>query len=382
MEQRKVVITGVGIASPIGIGREAFSEGLKSGRCGIQAVTGFDAEGLPSSLAAEVADLRIEEYLRSAKNYLDRNSELAFAACELAIRDAALEVSVTNPDRLALCFGSQWGNIQTMAAFAAKLREKGPRLAPPFLFPHTYPNTTPSLLSIEYGIKGYNEVFFGSALSGAMAVAAAAREVRRGGADVALAGGVDALCAELYRGYVLSGLVSPSRGTGAEGCRPFADEANGPVLGEAGAFVTLEEREGCLSRGGVALATIAAESMNGSLAEAICATLDKARMTSKDLAAVYSGANGDPERDARELSELRGALGDSPPRLIALKSQVGECMAAFGPLSLAAAALSVSAEGGNRLVCTADETGQAVCFLVLGHRSDDTCKPPLMLGYL
>lgn len=346
MEPREAVITGVGIVSPIGIGREAFAEALTSGRSGIQPATGFDGDGLPSSLAAEVTDLHIENYLRSAKNYLDRNSELAFAACELAIRDAGIEIPGANPDRLALCFGSKWGNIQTMAAFAAKLREKGPRFAPPFLFPHTYPNTTPSLLSIEYGIKGYNEVFFGSVLSGAMAVAAAARVVRSGHADIALAGGADALCVELYKGYALS------------------QAANAAVLGEGAVFLTLEEREGCLLRGCGALATIAAEAMGGEIVDAIRATLDGAGMKASDIAAVYSSANGNPESDARELAAIREVFGDPRPPLIALKSQVGECMAAFGPLSLAAAALSTAADGASRLVCATDEAGQAVCFLL------------------
>ncbi len=345
----EVVITGVGVVSPIGIGREAFAEGLRSGCSGIKDVTGFDVEKLPSTLAAEVTDLHIEEYLRSAKNYLDRNSELAFAACELAIRDAGIEIPATNPDRLALCFGSKWGNIQTMAAFAAKLREKGPRFAPPFLFPHTYPNTTPSLLSIEYGIKGYNEVFFGSVLSGAMAAAAAARVVRAKGAEIALAGGGDALCEELYKGYALAG-------------------GNGAALGEAGAFVVLEEREGCLGRGCSALATVASESISGNLVEAICATLERARAKPGEIAVIYSSANGGAQSDARELAALRGVFGDSCPTRIALKAQVGECMAAFGPMNLAAAALGVAAEGGSRLVCATDEAGQAVCFLVRESR--------------
>lgn len=350
VEPREVVITGAGIVSPIGIGREAFAEGLTWGRSGIQPVTGFDVEGLPSSLAAEVTDLQIENYLRSAKNYLDRNSELAFAACELAIRDAGIEIPGTNPDRLALCFGSKWGNIQTMAAFATKLWEKGPRLAPPFLFPHTYPNTTPSLLSIEYGIKGYNEVFFGSVLSGAMAVAAAARVVRSGHADIALAGGVDALCAELYKGYALS------------------QASGGTVLGEAAVFLALEEREGCLLRGCGALATIAAEAMGGEIIDAIRATLDGVGMKPSDIAGIYSSVTGDPEgdpdSDARELAAIREVFGDPCPPLMALKSQVGECMAAFGPLSLAAAALAVAEDGASRLVCATDEAGQAVCFLL------------------
>ena len=369
-EKRQVVISGAGPVSPIGISREEFSNGLRAGANGIRPVTGFDVEGLPSSLAAEALGLKIESYLRSAKNYLDRNSELAFAACELALRDAAVvvplveppAVSLVEPDRFAVCTGSEWGNTQTMAAFADKLREKGPRFVPPFIFPHTYPNTTASLLTIEYGMTGYNEVFFGSSVSGALGVAAAARVIRSGGADVALAGGADAICAPIYRGYALSGLLSPSKGGGVEGCRPFGSDRNGPVLGEAAAFLVLEEAEHCLLRGRKPLAVIAAEAISGDLLDAMRRALSSAAVETRSVSAIFASANGDPDGDEREMSAIRELFGAQPPRIVTLKSQIGDCMGAFGPVNIIAAA--ILAPGETALVNCADENGNAVAHVI------------------
>jgi 3-oxoacyl-[acyl-carrier-protein] synthase II len=207
-----------------------------------------------------------------------------------------------------------------------------------------------------------------------MAVLAAARVIRSGRADVALAGGADGLCAETYRGYALCGLLSPSRGRGAEGCRPFASDRNGPVLGEAGAFLVLEEREHCLLRGGKLLASLAGEAMSGKLADAMRRALSGAGIEPPRVSAVFSAASGDPEGDERESLALREVFGDKLPRILALKSQVGECMGAFGPLNLIGALTHLS-EGGEVAVterppgrcavvnCT-DPEGSAVSLVV------------------
>jgi 3-oxoacyl-[acyl-carrier-protein] synthase II len=364
-----VVISGVGPVTAIGIGRQAFAEGLARGRCGIGPVTGFDVEGLPCSMAAEAADLKVQDYLRSEKNYLDRNSELGFAACELALRDAGIALPFEKPERVGLCMGSEWGNVQTMAAFASKLREKGPRFVPPFIFPHTYPNTTASLLAIEYGAKGFHEVFAGSSISGAMAVVGAARVIRSGRADAMLVGGADGLSEEVYRGWAVSGMLSPSRGNGAEGCRPFGKDANGAVLGEAGAFLALEEQKHCAARGGRALAAIAGEAVAGDLVDAMRLALNYAGVVPSQISLVVASANGDPDADARELRALRTVLGEPLPRLLAVKAQVGECMGASGPLGLIAASVTLGAVRmtGCALVNCTDNHGNAVCTLVGEH---------------
>ena len=146
----EVLITGMGVVSAIGVGRDEFAAALKARRCGISEVTGFDAEGCRCLLAAEVVDFDVEAFLESRKNYLDRNTELAFGAARLALDDSRLRISEENAERIGLSIGTAFGNVESVLTFHRQLVEKGARLVSPFIFPHTYNNTTASLLAIEH----------------------------------------------------------------------------------------------------------------------------------------------------------------------------------------------------------------------------------------
>ena len=386
--KKSAVISGIGPVCAIGTGREEFAAALAAGESGIDEISRFDVSGLPSSLGAEVIDLNMEDYLRSRKNYLDRNSELAFAACELAIRDAGVDIDAIDRQRVGLCMGTQWGNMATLSAFVGALREKGPRFAPPFIFPHAYPNTTSSLLSIEYGIQGYNENFADGAVSGAHGVAAAVRAIRSGWADCVLTGGVDGMVYEIYAGAALTGHLSPGKGNGEEGCRPFSPDGNGAVIGEAGAFLVVESDESCSARGGKVLAEISGEGLAGSIVESIEIALKNAGAKANEIIGIFASANGSPDIDQAEAGALRGIFADLMPPLFALKGLAGECMGAFGPLNIIAAVCSMgerakssgdveilpllsapgwSPDDGKALVVCCDSDGQAASFIIAGR---------------
>lgn len=331
----RVAVTGIGPVTPVGIGRGTLDAALQQGACGIDEVTAFDVpEGGPT-LAAEVVDLDVEEYLRSTKNYLDRNSELAFAACELAIRDSGLALEETDHERLGMCTGTEWANVQTLATFAAVLAEKGPRLAPPFLFPHLYPSTTSSLLSIEYGVRGANRNLAGFRTSGAEAIASAVDLILEERADVVLAGAADGLSEVLFRGLAERGELT-SGASGDQGCRPFATDRNGTVPGEAAVFFVLESEAHVAARGGRPRAWIARAAQAGSSADALADAL--ARLPDGAApAAIFTCANGSTAGDERIAGELAAAFGGSTPPVTCLKSVCGETMAASAAIDLAAA---------------------------------------------
>ena len=129
---RTVAVTGCGVVVPNGVGRSEFSAALREGRKSIGDLVSFDASDSGRERAAEILDFEAEPYLRSPKNYLDRNSALTFAACEMAVRESGLALDRPDP-RHGVSLGSMAGNIETLALFHANVEEKGPRFAPPFL---------------------------------------------------------------------------------------------------------------------------------------------------------------------------------------------------------------------------------------------------------
>ena len=331
----RLFVTGFGPVCAIGVGADAFTDAVRAAQCGIGEVTGFDVPEDGPQLAAEAAEYDVEPLLRSPKNYLDRNSQVAFGAVELALRHADLTIETALAERTALCAGSAFGNLETLELFNRNLMEKGPRLVPPFLFQHTYPNTTISLLSIEYGITGGHAQFCSGAAAGLMALASAAQMVRCGKADAALAGGMDALSRPAFMMWERLGRLSMPPD---EGCRPFASSRNGTVLGEGAAFLLLESGPHAKERSAAPLAELVGVGVAGDPAEAMRSALQDAAMASSEVGLVFGSANGEVEPDRGEAEAIRAVFGDSAcPPLVCLKSVIGETVGASGPLALCAA---------------------------------------------
>ncbi|MEW6359813.1 MAG: beta-ketoacyl synthase N-terminal-like domain-containing protein [Planctomycetota bacterium] len=205
MMAERIVISGVGPVSAIGIGWEHFANAVRDGLCGIGDVTAFDVDGCRNQQAGEIIELDVDGYLATEKNYLDRNSELAFAAAKLAFDDAGFHPSEAATDRFGLCLGTAYGNVDTQRSFYDLLIEKGPKFVSPFLFPHTYSNTSASLLAIEYSIRGVHANFCSGSAAGAEAILYAFDSLRLGRADVMLAGGAESLSEVVFKGLDSAG---------------------------------------------------------------------------------------------------------------------------------------------------------------------------------
>lgn len=228
-----VVITGLGPISAIGIGREDFLNGIEEERTAIRPLERLPAERWPGLLAAECLDFAVEDYLESEKTYLDRASELALAACHLALDDAELNRAAIDPDRFGLALGTAYGCLDSMARHTDRLAQKGARFTSPVIFQHSYANTPTSLCAIEYDIQGPAATFCDRALSGATALQYAFDVLRSGGADVMLAGGVEALSEPLLRAWQEAGMLDDP----------------GFVPGEGAGLVLLETAEHAAARG-------------------------------------------------------------------------------------------------------------------------------------
>lgn len=340
MTARRVAITGVGPVSAIGIGRDDFFEALRNGRSGIGPVAAFSTHGLTSTRAAEVRDFDVTEYLETEKAYLDRASQLAFAAMSLALEDANLNLKNEDRSGIGLIFGSAAGCLETATLFFADFLEKGPRFVKPILFPHTYPNTTISLLAIEYGLDGYHLDFASGATSSASALVQAYDRIRTGRDRLVIAGGVEALSPLLYRGYERAGWLSPHDGGGPEGCAPFDAARNGLVLGEGAGILVLEDLERARDRGAHVYGEIAGAGLSGNgLAPAMRKACRERPGGGSGLDYVSAAANGSRAMDQAEEQALRDVLGDRARAVpvSSVKPLLGEVLGADGALRTIAA---------------------------------------------
>jgi len=252
---RRVVVTGLGTvnASTAG-GREALAGALALGRSAIGPVRSFATAGCASGLAAEVDETTLASLVdRDAARRLSRICRLALAACQLAVRDAG----IAGGPGLGIVVGTEHGDFTSSRDFAQGFLRRGPAGLSPMIFPNTVMNTMASIAAIAVGAKAPSVTVNQATLAGDLAVARGARLIADGRALAVVAGGVDELFEDVYRRLSQMGALSPMQSLAAEGCRPFAPDHNGPVLGEGATFLVLEEREAARARGARVVAEIA-----------------------------------------------------------------------------------------------------------------------------
>ena len=347
---RRVVVSGLGTvnASTAG-GREALAGALALGRSAIAPVKSFAVDGCASTLGAEVDETTLASLVdRDAARRLSRICRLALAACVLAVRDAG----VASGSGLGIVVGTEYGDFTSSRDFAHGFLRRGPAGLSPMIFPNTVMNTMASIAAIAIGAKAPSVTVNQATLAGDLAVVRGARLIADGRAEAVVAGGVDELFEDVYRRLSQMGALSPMASGGPEGCRPFAADHNGPVLGEGATFLVLEEREAARARGARVLAEITAAA-SGNVPTAPhtggprrhdraspVARLLRARGGAA-VARCYGSANGDPAVDDWERAlltrDLPGArAGLLPPTALApLFGQHG----GLGALRAGAAAL-------------------------------------------
>ncbi|MDT8390579.1 MAG: beta-ketoacyl-[acyl-carrier-protein] synthase family protein [Lentisphaeria bacterium] len=298
---RRVVITGIGPVSSIGVGKADFFEGLAIGDDGVGACLLYPEDRFADMAVGEVVDFVLKDYFSKPKGYLDRATQFAFAGAALALRDAGLSCDGTAGNRRGIALGTETGCLETAGTFYADYLTKGPRFVKPILFPHTYVNTSISMLAIEYGLRGPHVVFASGAAAGPQAILAAVDQIRLGRADMMLTGGVEALSREWLTALSAEGALADD-GVSA----PFDRAASGLVPGEGAAILVLEDFEHAAARG----ARIYGEFTDG--------------QTGTD--AVFSCANGCPETDTAESAAIAKLVRESGQDIpvTAVKSMTGE----------------------------------------------------------
>jgi len=335
MEPR-IVITGLGIVSPIGIGKEEFWRNCLLGTSGIKPIQRFEVTPYRSQLGAELPPIDFKRFIKPVNlRRMDRIGKIVTSAVKLALDDSGIDMREEDSNRMGISIGTGLGSSDTVDQFFRSLLKEGPMGAQPLLFQTAVPNAITSHCSIEYGIKGVNLTFSHKETSTEMAIAFAYHLLKQGRADVILAGGGDELSEPLYHVYHMLGALSPGRTKGPEGMRPFDKTRNGIVLGEGSGIVLLETQEHAERRGARIYAEIRGVGLSGStdgllkydlkgdsIAEAISLAVEDLSIVDYISAAANSTVDLD-RAESRAIQKVFGKTAKEIP-VSSLKSMIGE----------------------------------------------------------
>jgi 3-oxoacyl-[acyl-carrier-protein] synthase II len=335
-EDHRVVITGLGIVSSIGVGKEEFWESCLEGNSGIKPIRGFDVSSYRSRLGAQLPEIDFKAFIKPANlRRMDRIGKIVVSAVRLALDDSGIDVRGEDPNRMGILIGTGLGSSDTVDQFFRSLLRDGPTGAAPLLFQTAVPNAIASHCSIEYGMKGINLTFSHKETSTEMAMAFAYRLLEEGRADVILAGGGDELSEPLYHVYSMLGALSPGRGKGLEGMRPFDPNRNGIVLGEGSGILVLETLEHAEKRGAKIYAEISGVGMAGSTdgllrydlkGDSIAKAMSLAAKEPSTVDYISAAANSTPDLDRAEAIGIKKVFRERTKEIwvSSLKSMLGE----------------------------------------------------------
>lgn len=247
---RRVVITGLGCVTPVGIGKEEFWNSLINGISGISYITNFDNEEYTSKIAGEVKNFSPEEYMdkKEAKR-MDKFTQFAVAGTKLAIEDSKLDIDKLDKERFGVIIGSGVGGIETLEKQHTNLLKKGPRRVSAFFIPMMISNMAPGQISMLYGAKGPSFAVTSACASGTHAIGEAFRMIQRGTSDVIITGGSEAAVSTMaVAGFSSMKALSTRNDEPTKASRPFDKDRDGFVIGEGSGILIVEELEHALKR--------------------------------------------------------------------------------------------------------------------------------------
>ena len=265
MSKRRVVITGIGILSPVGIGLEQNWSNILAGKSGIRSISLFDATGYPSTVAGEVPEFDATQFLspKEAKK-MDRFIQLGMAAGIEAVKDSGLEITDANAERIGVHIGSGIGGIGTIEQTMQTIIEKGPRRVSPFYVPSAIINMISGILSIMFNMKGPNLSMVTACSTATHAIGDAGRLIEYGDADVMVAGGAEApITPTALAGFGNAKALTGRNDDPVGASRPWDRDRDGFVIGEGAGVVVLEEYEHAKARGAKIYAEVAGFGLSG-----------------------------------------------------------------------------------------------------------------------
>ena len=265
MSSRRVVVTGLGMVSPLGTGVEKSWQALVQGKSGVAKITKFDPTGFDTQIAAEVKDFVPENFIdKKEMKRMDIFIQYAMASAVMAMEDAQLKITPANADRVGVVVGAGLGGLTTIEAFHKTLLERGPGRISPFFIPMLIVNEAPGQISMRFGAKGPNASMVTACATGNHNIGDAWRMIQRGDADAIIAGGVEATITPLaVSGFNAMKALSTRNEEPEKASRPFDKNRDGFVMGEGAGIIILEELTGALDRGAKIYAEIVGYGLTG-----------------------------------------------------------------------------------------------------------------------
>lgn len=355
---RRVVVTGVGLVSPLGIGTEANWKALCAGRSGIGAITRFDASQFSARIAGEVQGFDPLQFIEKKDvKKMDVFIQLAIAASQFAVDDAKLEVTAENATRVGVFIASGIGGFSTIEREHRALLEGGPRRISPFFIPAAIINLAAGQVSIRFGAKGPNSATCTACSASAHAIGDALEVIRRGKADVMIAGGSESAITPMgVGGFAAMRALSTRNDEPSRASRPFDRDRDGFIMGEGSGVIVLEELERAKGRGAPIYAelvgygmsadafhiTAPSEDGDGGM-RVMASALEDAGVGIEAVDYINAHGTSTPYNDKLETLAIRRLFGEHAAKLAisSTKSMTGHLLGAAGGLEAGITALAV-----------------------------------------
>ncbi|WP_177504047.1 beta-ketoacyl-ACP synthase II [Anaerosinus sp.] len=357
--KNRVVITGIGAITPIGIGKENFWNALLAGKSGINQITRFDATGYTTQIAGEVRDFDPTEYIdkKEAKR-MDRSTQFAVAATKMAFEDSKIDLESEDKERIGVIIGTGIGGIETLHSQYVSLFEKGPSRVSPFFIPMMIGNMATGQTSIVFGLQGPSSCVVTACATGTNSIGDAFRLIQYGEADVMVAGGTEAcISPAAVAGFCSMKAMSVEHNDNPTvASRPFEKNRSGFIMGEGAGVVILESLDHAVARGAHIYAEVVGYGSNsdayhitapspGGVQAAKCmkrAIID-AGMNVEEINYINAHGTSTPMNDKNETLAIKDLFGDHAYNLAvsSIKSMTGHLLGAAGGVECIATALTI-----------------------------------------
>jgi 3-oxoacyl-[acyl-carrier-protein] synthase II len=356
---KRVVVTGMGVVSPVGNSLDQFWSSLIAGKSGVSAISHFDPEGISSKIAAEVDQFSPSEFGLDRKDArrMDKYAQFAVAVSNMAVEDSGLEINEDNAERVGVLVGSGIGGIETFEEQHQRLLERGPSRVSPFLIPMMISNMAAGQVSIYTGAKGPNSSIVTACATGTNAIGEAFETIRRGDADAMIAGGTEAaITPTACAGFASMKAMSTRNDEPTKASRPFDKERDGFVMGEGAGVVVIESLASAQERGADIYAElvgygassdahhITAPAPGGTgAAQAMDMALDKAGIEPQKVDYINAHGTSTPANDKLETAAIKKTFGDYAYDLAvsSTKSMTGHLLGGAGGIEAIASVLSI-----------------------------------------
>ena len=358
--KNRVLVTGMGIISPVGNTIDEFWQAIISGKSGIDYIKSFDTANFETKFAAEIKDLDVNDYLdRKEARRMDKFCQYAVIASQCALDDSGLKLDQENKERIGVIVGSGIGGMDTFEKEYRHYFDKGPRKISPFFIPMMIPDIAPGHISIRFGLKGPNYSTISACASSSNAIGAAFRSIQYGEVDVMITGGSEATVTPMgVGGFNAMKALSTRNHEPQKASRPFDAERDGFVIGEGGGILVLESEAHALNRGAKIYGEIVgagftadayhitAPATDGDGARrAMGAALNDAGLSIEDVDYINAHGTSTPYNDKIETLAIKNLFGERAYKIpiSSTKSMIGHLLGASGSLELIATLLTVRA---------------------------------------